>query len=235
MGTKRILAPKLADIIGESPSGPLLDLFSGICAIASAVAPSRQVWCNDTQAFSSTVAKILFLSSPLILSNDQAADVSYKYFDRNFVALKKRFSTYLIDEKEALLSACISRIESLEYDFPNIASERSLDCERAWLAKHPKCFPYRLFSLSYSGAYLGIRQCIEIDSIRYAIDSLLSFGKIDQDQHRWMCICLCQAMSKVSTTTGHFAQHMRINKKKCYSFHSAALSFDLARMVAGDV
>ena len=49
LGTKRKIASRVAALIEESPSGPLLDLFSGICAVGSAVAPSRQIWCNDIQ------------------------------------------------------------------------------------------------------------------------------------------------------------------------------------------
>lgn len=218
MGTKRILAPQLANVIGESPPGPLLDLFSGICAIANAVGSSRQIWCNDVQLFASSIASTLFVSPPLTLSSDQAADAAHKFYENNCTALRDRFKAHLKDEDRALQSENICQIKSLEHNSPNIATEWSLDCERAWLAKKPNIFPYRLFSLSYSGAYFGIHQCIEIDSIRYAINMLREFGEIDEDQHRWMCISLCQAMSKVSTTTGHFAQYMRINENNAKRF-----------------
>ncbi len=37
-------------------------------------------------------------------------------------------------------------------------------------------------------------------------------GRIDDHQHRWLCLALCQAVSKVATTTGHFAQYMRVKE-----------------------
>ena len=96
---------------------------------------------------------------------------------------------------------------------PNVASGGSLECERASLAKHPTHTPYRLFVITFSGGYLGLRQCIQVDSIRYAVDLLRDGGVFDEHQHRWMCLALCQAVGRVATTTGHFAQYLRVKGK----------------------
>ena len=62
MGTKRALAPAVADVIGQAQTGTLLDAFSGMCAVGEAVGPRRVVWNNDVQVFASEVAKALFMS-----------------------------------------------------------------------------------------------------------------------------------------------------------------------------
>jgi site-specific DNA-adenine methylase len=41
MGTKRRLAAQIADIAKPLPTGPFLDLFSGVSAVGMAVSPDR--------------------------------------------------------------------------------------------------------------------------------------------------------------------------------------------------
>ena len=218
MGTKRDIASSVASVIAEAPPGPMLDLFSGVCAIASAVAPSRQIWCNDIQLFAATVGRAFFTSPILPCNPDYAADTVRPLVSDNCRALQKRFETALRREEEALLSGQAGLISSLEYSMPNVAACKQLDHERRHLAKLPLEFPYRLFSITYSGSYLGLHQCIQVDSIRYAVDILYHRNLVDENEHRWLCLALCQAMSKVATTTGHFAQYMRIKEKTCKRF-----------------
>ena len=218
MGTKRNIASSVASVIAEAPPGPMLDLFSGICAIASAVAPSRQIWCNDIQLFAATLGKAFFTSPILPCTPDYAADTVRLLVADNRLALQQRFGAELRREEEALLSGHAGLIGSLEYTMPNVATCNQLEHERQHLAVHPLEFPYRLFSITYSGSYLGLHQCIQIDSIRHAIDILYHQEIVDENQRRWLCLALCQAMSKVATTTGHFAQYLRIKEKTCRRF-----------------
>ena len=218
MGTKRNIAPRIAAVIEDGPPGPLLDLFSGVCAIGSAVAPSRQIWCNDVQVFAATVASAFFTSPTLPIHFEDAAETALKSFLENSITLEKRFSSALRREKEALQSGDVERIKLLEYEMPNVASNGLLEHERTSLAEHPTQAPYRLFTITFSGGYLGLHQCIQVDSIRHAVDLLRDTGKFDEHQHKWMCLALCQAVSKVATTTGHFAQYMRVKKKTLKRF-----------------
>ena len=215
MGTKRKIANRVARIVAEQSPGPLLDVFAGMCAVSTAVAQTRPVWCNDVQAFASTVAKAFFASPPLAFSSDHAATLALSPFRQNAAQLRDRFADELAREQRALASSSVSQIRSLEHRMPNVARDHELDLERAILAKRPSTSPYRLFSITYSGGYFGLAQSIEIDSIRFAIDQLLADRSIDDVAYRWLCLALCQAASKVATTTGHFAQHMRANERNC--------------------
>ena len=215
MGTKRKIASIVARIIAAQSPGPFLDLFAGMCAVSTAVAPSRAVWCNDVQTFASTAATAFFTSPPLAISSDRAATLALPLFHRNAAELRARFADELIREDNALASAVVSAIRSLEDRMPNVAADAVLDLERVALAERPSATPYRLFSVTYSGGYFGLAQSIEIDSIRFAVDQLLIDAAIDEIDHRWLCLALCQAASKVATTTGHFAQHMRANDRNC--------------------
>lgn len=168
------------------------------------------MWCNDIQVFASSVAKAFFVSPAPPIHFDDVAETAREPCLENSRALEERFAFVLRKERKALQSGNLQQITSLESAMPNVATSRTLARERARLAKRPDEVPYRLFTITFSGGYLGLRQCIQVDAIRYAADRLKNMGKIDQDQHRWMCLALCQAVSKVSTTTGHFAQYMRV-------------------------
>ena len=215
MGTKRKIAHRVVRIVAEQPPGPLLDLFAGMCAVSTAVGQSRPVWCNDIQTFASSVATAFLTSPPLPISSERVATLALPPFQHNAAQLRARFAVELSHEDCALASGSVSRIRSLEQCMPNVAADDQLELERALLAKRPSTTPYRLFSITYSGGYFGLAQSIEIDSIRFAISQLLSNRSINDVGHRWLCLALCQAASKVATTTGHFAQHMRANDRNC--------------------
>ena len=212
MGTKRLIAPRVATVIEAGPPGPLLDLFSGVCAVGSVVAPARQVWNNDIQIFASMVAKAFFMSPSLPIHFDDVASAARRPYLDNRVRLETRFSRALRKEDEAFKSRACTRIAALEGQMPNVGLSKPLERERRRLADEPWKVPYRLFTILYSGGYLGLRQCIHVDSIRYAVDYMRKSGLIDDHQHRWLCLALCQAVSKVATTTGHFAQYMRVKE-----------------------
>lgn len=232
MGTKRNIASQVADVIADAPPGPLLDLFSGICAVASAVAPSRQIWCNDIQHFASTVADAFFTSPALPYTRDHTADILCSPYSQNRTALQQKFDKVLELEQLALASYDTSHLLSLEHRIPNSRTSSELENERQYLATNPSTFPYRLFTINYAGGYLGLQQCIQVDSIRYAVDFLRSAKKIDGHQHKWMCLALCQATSKVATTTGHFAQYMRAkenNRKRFVSQRRRSIWYEFLR------
>ena len=215
MGTKRKIADRVAHIVAAQPPGPLLDVFAGMCAVSTAVAHERAVWCNDIQTFASEVATAFFTSPPLALSSDKVGSLAIPPFRYNADRLRDRFASELADENRTLSCDHVSRIRTLEDRVPNVAADQVLDFERGTLAKRPTATPYRLFSITYSGGYFGLAQSIEIDSIRFAVDQLLADRSINEADHRWLCLALCQAASKVATTTGHFAQHMRANHYNC--------------------
>ena len=62
MGTKRPLAPLVAELAADCRNGACLDLFSGMCAVGQQISPKRQIWSNDLQSFASLVAKCQFCS-----------------------------------------------------------------------------------------------------------------------------------------------------------------------------
>lgn len=210
MGTKRQIANEVARVIALSSDGPLLDLFAGMCAVGTAVAPHRNVWCNDIQWFASTVAASFFTSSMAPLGRETCRELFEEPFKLNSEVLTRRFKTYLNREEDAITSAGVKKFLEVDAAMPNCGTSSYFEKERRHLNANKREFPYRLFSITYAGGYFGLRQAIEIDSIRYAIDIRLKVRRITREQHRWLLIALCQAASKVANTTGHFAQYLKV-------------------------
>ena len=196
MGTKRQLAPLVNQMAEASSPGVFLDLFSGVCAVATAIAPSRQVWTNDFQYFAQSIATAHFCSTTSPVSRfDATALLSKAYFDhiRGHLAI----AAHRVHAEEAALSSLDSGAVNDVY-----ASWMSLPKLDKWRPEHDAT----LFRDTFAGAYFGLSQSIEIDAIRYAVDKALLEARINKDEHLWLILALCVALSKCTASTGHFAQ-----------------------------
>lgn len=197
MGTKRQLASRVADLVADCKNGIFLDLFSGMGAVGAAVAPARQVWSNDLQIFASEVAHACFCSQDSPLSSHDAAELCTEPFAENQQACLQRF--YIRVRNESLALAC-NDISALASDF-----EGALSQEHASSGGRKRKHHY-LLTKYFGGTYFGVLQAIHADSIRAALDVRLADHTLTADQHRWLLLALCVALSKCSTATGHFAQ-----------------------------
>ena len=79
--------------------------------------------------------------------------------------------------------------------------------------KNPKTIPYCLFTTYFANIYFGLRQSIEIDSLRFAIDQL------GNGVDRTFCLGALIASASITGTTyaGHFAQPVRLRKSNLLS------------------
>jgi adenine-specific DNA-methyltransferase len=218
MGTKHRIADEVADVVVSQGEGPVLDLFAGISALGRALVGERPIWCNDIQQFSFNLTAALFTSIRGPSLSKQQMDVCRDLFDKNFEALGQIFQGTLEEEdratatsdEEALRRICQKLICACEHE-----QNATL---RSELRKTPRKFPFRLFATTYAGGFIGLRQAIEIDSIRYAIDELAATGNIDSEQHRWLIIALCYSLFRISNSTGHFAQYLTPKSNNGYRF-----------------
>jgi adenine-specific DNA-methyltransferase len=210
MGTKKALAPDVAEVVAGCRSGPMLDLFAGMCSVATAVAKDRQVWCNDIQSFAALSAAAFFTSRWTIPDKDIITGLVAPRYARNQKVLAGKLKPHLQRESDAFESRQANLVRRAELNMPHVQTSAALESERRVRLRGQRTLPYCLFSITYAGSYFGLKQCGEIDSIRFALDDLLHTGDISFEQHRWLLLALCQAISKVATTTGHFAQPMTI-------------------------
>ncbi|MFM9890520.1 MAG: DNA adenine methylase [Rickettsiales bacterium] len=218
MGTKRQLAPLVAEVVSQCPSGPLLDLFSGIGSVGAAVSDHRQIWNNDAQLFANTVARSFFTSQDLPPAIEELKQHALKPYQENKAKLTARFNRRIAKERSLIDAQDFDGLKLFYQESPHVAISTRLENERKALALAPTTFPYRLFSITFAGGYLGIKQSVEVDSIRYAIDVMHAKKNITADEKTWSLVALCQALSKCSTTTGHFAQFIKVKESNFKHF-----------------
>lgn len=209
MGTKRHLSRVVSELAKTLPCGALLDAFSGMCAVGGAIAPSRQVWTNDIQPFPALVGQFLFCSTSESVGTSRLKQVLEPYFTRNLKALHRRFKGYLEAEQKYLSTHQLSDVLDGNTGLPYVGSNDSLERERKRLARKPSTFPYRLATIAYAGTFFGASQCMEADSVRYAIDSAIKNGEMDPDQKGWVIIALAQVLAHINNSTGQFAQFIK--------------------------
>jgi adenine-specific DNA-methyltransferase len=204
MGTKHVLAPEIANVIASVRRGPVLDGFSGMCAVGQAVGPARQIWSNDVQFFATTVANALFVYPDHPPRCAIVPEISFDFFCSNRLALRNPLASLLNEELVALDRGSISALRAVNGRCRRLFDQLPLSN----LRRTRRSFPYRLFSYFYSGSYFSLSQCTEIDSIVYALHQLVARRALTRGQRAWLLIALGKAMQKVSTTTGHFAQYL---------------------------
>ncbi len=225
MGTKKQLASYVSDLVDNSKPGPFLDLFSGVCAVGESIRSGRQVWCNDIQLFSYNIARAFFTSKAPSLTSIDALRLIVDDYDRNFSLLQKKYGRHLLKERSLIKKKSIRDFKKFNNELLYHENCPEFELERRRLSRAPLTKPYRLFTMSYSGGYLGLEQCFQIDSLRFGIDQALEKRFINPDEHRWMILALCQSMSKVATTSGHFAQYLQIKSSNKRFFHGQRQRF----------
>jgi adenine-specific DNA-methyltransferase len=213
MGTKRELAPFVSRLIADCGEGPFLDLFAGTCSVASAVGANREIWSNDTQLFATEVARALTMSRDFPMRSARAADLLFPAYQKNMTALTERLAPFLAREREAIEAGSVPAVQRLHAEIPSVLNDSNVAAARARLARRPKTFPYRLFAYSYGGTYFGLRQSVQMDSVRFAIDQASASGRLGASDRRWLLLALCQSAARVATSTGHFAQYLKIGAK----------------------
>jgi adenine-specific DNA-methyltransferase len=236
MGSKRSLAPMIADVISKShPDAIVVDAFAGTCAIGTAVAARHRVFANDVHAFAEVIARTLLVTKvPTPLPSEARSDLRRR-FDRNMTALKDVIHSRM--EREERVIAGVKRrngwkdlvaFNSAELEMSVPRRFTSLPSLR-WYRQNPSQAPYSLFSRYFASSYFSIRQAAEIDSLRFAIDR-------GPDEKRDIYLfALLHALSFCAATPGHFAQFFvprdesntlyvgRIRKRSVVSFFNDAL------------
>lgn len=210
MGNKHEIADDIARLAADlRPGAPLLDLFCGMCSVAGAVAPSgRPVWGNDAQWTASAVAHCLLASADDPVEPDALVALLKAHYEENFFALSQRFHAELKEESLLLEDPDEAEFGRVQASWPHTGNDAHRASEAAELALAPSAFPYRLVTLSFAWGYFGLRQAIQLDSLKYAIDRVRAAGQLTEDESRWALVALLQAASCAASTPGHFAQFL---------------------------
>jgi adenine-specific DNA-methyltransferase len=202
MGTKRDQALFLAETIAAAyPEAIVIDAFSGTCAVAQALCPSHVVWANDIHNFAGIVARAV-LTNPLPKPTLQEATSELKKpFRKNRDDLLAMLHQELKLEERALVAA-LDADDWVPMSQLHGRSEGLAPFSPDKYRSHPTLTPYALFTILYRHTYFGLRQCIELDSLRYAIDCARS------DHRAFYMWALFRTASHCAAAPGHFAQYL---------------------------
>jgi adenine-specific DNA-methyltransferase len=195
----------------------MLDAFSGMCAVGTAVGVDRHIWSNDAQNFAAAVAGAMFTSATNPPAAEDVKRLLLDSFHAHLRTLGGAFTRYLADEEWLL------RVGSLE--LIQLYAPRSLSAvvggnrlQRNLGALGRLSPTHQLFSLTYSGTYFSLRQCVAIDSIIQSVDQQVLSSRLSSEGKRWLMIALGRVLKDVATTTGHFAQYLEPNPNNFLKF-----------------
>ncbi len=212
-------------VINHLPEGStILDLFSGSTAVGLALQDKYAVHSNDIQQYSEVIAQALLCRGENFIDYEDLISTIQPFYERNHKALSSLFDQWLEQEDEFLIKIDRRRFSSYEalcnsfpyYSNPNGVADTKLSSiissEVALRKSDPSLFPFLLFSGYFALGYFSLRQCLEIDSLRYAIESTqLGIRKV-------MSLCaLIYAIDECVTSTGHFAQFRHSNSPESFA------------------
>jgi adenine-specific DNA-methyltransferase len=216
MGSKKNLGAFLVEAISRflSADGVIVDLMCGSGAASQAFSTIWPTFSSDAQFFCQYLARIqgsgftknkanYLLENLLPLARKNAEELK-KYFDdwikKEDAFFHSKIDLTLLEEYEAFIR------ETVCYPTPSESLQaQQLRKEVEKRKNNPTITPYCLFSTYFANIYFGLRQSVEIDSIRYAIDQLN-----DQNDRNWAIGALIATLSYLgSGYGGHFAQPIR--------------------------
>ncbi|WP_348675701.1 hypothetical protein [uncultured Abyssibacter sp.] len=207
MGTKRQLAKhvrRLAEF--ASSEGSLTDLFSGMGSVAAEHAGIRHIVTNDAMSFTGVLARARFLGKNRKLSASDLIHTLRPLMREQKSYLAEKFRDELAAEARVLDGSAAELIAHMD-------AVRHAGCDdsfrrRAINAKTWSGAPaFKMACLYYAGGYFSLRQAIEVDAIRYAIESVQK-GRNYED---WLLGAWLAACSRVINSPGHTAQFLKPN------------------------
>jgi adenine-specific DNA-methyltransferase len=211
MGSKKALGGFLVEAISSvlPDDGVLVDLMCGSGGISGVFNKYWDTYSSDAQQFSQILAMIhgggFSVSNAQSLLNE-ILPIAHSHATELYSKLKN-----YIDKEDKVFHGEISEDLLLEYQryidsFPTYPDGGQLDwdpiSEVLSRKKNPNLYPYCLFTTYFSNIYFGLRQSVEIDSLRYAIDQIEC-----EKAKKWALGTLITTLSALGTSYGgHFAQ-----------------------------
>lgn len=208
------------------PNKAVLDICSGTCSVGYSMKRDYTIYANDSELYASVIADALLNFDKKI----KWEDISNKFnsnYELNSKKLYNIFKDYIDKESKFIESLETKSLINLYKDFPTIWSGKDFNyCDKKIktiedLRKYKSEIPYMLFTTYYSTTYFGIKQSIEIDSIRYAIEFIEN-----KNLKNMLYSSLYFAMKEcVFSKDGHMAQPLDIvlNEKKLIKIKSKSI------------
>lgn len=212
MGTKRHMADHVRDAISDiRPCGRVVDLFSGMGSVAESLQDTASVVTNDALSFTAAVSRARFTGPNRSATSKEVVQRLAPAYDDRLRELEAMYSEELKHELSALSG---SRSDLLKYmeaarHVGNSATHRRM---AKAASESSGSDHYQLATLYFSAGYLSLRQAIELDAVRAAIDA-----DINLEDRDWMLAAWIAAASVLINAPGHTAQFLRPNSEPAHA------------------
>jgi len=212
MGSKRALSGLIVEAAERHSSRDtvFVDLMCGSGVVAGAAGRSWECVASDAQVFCRLLAIVQgggfsraraerLLARIMPCARQHAQDLASRV--HGLLSLEDRLFHSDIDD------ALLQKYRDLSRVLPTFPGTGEHDgwkpAEVVRLRRSgAERYPYALFTAYFAGVYFGLRQCVEIDSLRFAIDTVA-----EEEERDWALGVLVAALSGAGTTYGaHFAQ-----------------------------
>lgn len=189
MGTKARIVPDVARVIRRHEPTLVIDPFAGMGAVAGAFEDRAQLVLSDSLQFVThlTRARYTGVTTPRLHLSSVRCDY-------------RRHRHRLLD---VLAHRTADSIAGSIRTTRRVSNDAELRAQALQLRRNATSDRYRLAALYYADTYFSIEQCIEIDSLRYAIDRRPSA------ERRVLLACFLTACSRCVNAPGHTAQYLR--------------------------
>lgn len=212
MGTKRHMADHVRDTISElKPDGRVVDLFSGMGSVAESLRETASVVTNDALSFTAAVSRARFTGPD---RSTPSAEVIERLLPSYEARLHELEAVYAVELKTETTALRGSRADLLSYmDKAQHVGNSAARRRKAKLAAESSGSEhYELASLYFSAGYLSLRQAIELDAARAAIDADVHLR--DRD---WMLAAWIAGTSVLVNAPGHTAQFLMPNSESAHT------------------
>ena len=185
-----------------NPNETILDIFSGTSSVGYSFKNKNRIFANDSEEYAFVIANALLGEHPQISYNEITSTILSRFLGN----YEKQNNEYIsLARQEEILLANESKNDIVQFynNVPTIWNTKSLYDNRT---KRHFCF--ELFTTYYSSTYFGIKQAMEIDSLRFALDIFK-----DSNLFYITLSCLFYAMKQcVFSKDGHTAQPLNMVK-----------------------
>lgn len=203
----------------------LLDIFSGGGAICNYYYNKIPVYANDLEKYSSIIADSILNTSEFQFDNEWKKDfINDFYKNYNFIA--EAYIKEITLENYYIKNDLSDELIELYNEFPTLWNGKysKLVGENLEWGKIDFSEKYILMTVLYSSNYFGIKQAIELDSLRFAIEKTNSKYNVS-----YLMSALFYSMNNcVFSKDGHMAQplNMKTNRKRLLKVRKESV-FDL--------
>jgi adenine-specific DNA-methyltransferase len=148
---------------------------------------------------------------------DAKKDIEQKYWN-NYDRLNRRYKPAL-DSEMRLIKLPISRFRQYKnfcdsFKEVNNSSHFSHRLGSDGVKSSQANSLYDLFTTYFSNSYFGLKQCLQIDSLKFAIDRL----DPQHQRRKYLYLCaLIYSLDSCVASPGHFAQFLTAHSRKSFS------------------